>query len=242
MKVHSLFVSILIAFLAISCFANGRRGEGYGGFSTGLNLIDAKGVNRSVAIHDLKFDDQQWALGGVGFGVVGPGVILGGEGYGFTQEASSDTMSGTLSGGYGFFNVGYEVLRVRDLFAYPFIGIGGGGYTLKLVRDTGEHNAQTLINEANQMVELNRGSFLLELGLGAGYLIDMSGLNKKSESSERGGFFLGFRAGYIFDPTSTSWSFAGSKVRNGPDLKSNTFFVTMQFGGGGGQPRYGAER
>ncbi|MFH1009824.1 MAG: hypothetical protein V1784_01140, partial [bacterium] len=197
--------------------------------------IDAKGLNRSTQIHNLEFDDQQWALGGPGFGIVGPGVILGGEGYGFSQEASSDTMTGTLSGGYGFFNVGYEVFRKKDFFAYPFIGIGGGGYSLKLVRDTGEHNAQTLINEADQMVELDRGAFLLELGLGAGYLIDMSGYDKKKQSAERGGLFFGFRAGYIFDPTSPSWSFAGSKLRNGPDLTSNTLFVTLQFGGGGGE-------
>jgi hypothetical protein len=221
--------------LPATLLAAGTRGEGYGAFSTGLNLIDAGDLNRSVKIHNMEFGDQQWALGGLGFGIVGPGIILGGEGYGFSQEASGDTMTGTLSGGYGFFNVGYELLRKKDFFAYPFVGIGGGGYTLKLVQDLREHDAQTLINQANKMVELERGAFLLELGLGAGYLIDMSGYNKKQESAERGGFFIGFRTGYIFDPASPSWTFAGSKVRNGPDLTSNTFFVTLQFGGGGGE-------
>lgn len=235
MKIRIGLLCIILLLFATASSANGTRGEGYGGFSTGLNLIDVEDLNRSTAIHNLEFGDQQWALGGLAFRLVGPGVILGGEGYGFSQEVSGDTMKGTLSGGYGFFNVGYEVFRKKDFFAYPFIGIGGGGYSLKLVQDMDVPDAQTLINDANRMVEIERGAFLLELGLGAGYLIDMSGLDKKKESAERGGLFFGFRAGYILDPASPSWSFAGSKVRNGPDLKGNIFFVTLQFGGGRGE-------
>jgi len=235
MKIRIGLLCIVFLLLATASFANGTRGEGYGGFSTGLNLIDVEGLNRSTAVHNLDFRDQQWAFGGLGFGIVRHGVVLGGEGYGFSQEASGDTMTGTLSGGYGFFNVGYEVFHKKDFFGYPFLGIGGGGYTLKLVQDTGERDAQTLINQANRMVQIDRGAFLLELGLGAGYLIDMSGYDKKKESAERGGLFFGFRAGYIFDPTTPKWSFEGSNLRNGPDLTSNTFFVTLQFGGGGGE-------
>jgi hypothetical protein len=51
---------------------------------------------------------------------------------------------------------------------------------------------------------------------------------------DRGGIFVGLRAGYIFDPASPTWRFEGSKLRNDPDLDNNTVFVTLQIGGGGG--------
>lgn len=234
MKADPLFVCATVLFAVTASFADEGKGEGYGAFSTGLNLIDAGGLNRSAAFHKMEFRDQQWALGGLGFGVVGPGVILGGEGYGFSQETSSDTMTGTISGGYGFFNVGYQILRSRDFFAYPFLGIGGGGYTLRLVHDTDERDAETLIKKADRMVEIDRGGFLLELGFGLGYLIDLATPQPGAESAERGGIFLGLRAGYIFDPGSPNWKFEDTKLRGGPDLKSNAFFVTLQIGGGGG--------
>lgn len=227
-------IFVITAILLLSTVSFAGEGEGYGAFSTGLNLIDASGLNNSVAVHNMAFDDQQWALGGMGFGIVGPGIILGGEGYGFSQEISGDSMIGSISGGYGFFNVGYQLLRKGDFFTYPFIGIGGGGYKLRLVQDAGEQDAQTLINDANRMIEMERGGFLLEFGWGFGYLFDMSSSETAMNPEDRGGIFVGLRAGYIFDPASPTWRFEGSKLRNGPDLKNNTFFLTLQIGGGGG--------
>jgi hypothetical protein len=234
MNMKHLLVCVAVIVMVAASIAGEEKGHGYGAFSTGLNLIDMDGLNRSTAVHSLEFDDQNWAFGGLGFGVIGPGIILGGEGYGFGQEVSSDTMIGEISGGYGFFNVGYQVIRRGDFFSYPFLGIGGGGYTLKLVQDTGEHDAQTLIDEANRMIEIERGSFLLEIGWGFGYLFNLASPTPGEESPERGGIFVGLRTGYIFDPSSSSWRFEGSKLRNGPDLNSNTFFLTLQIGGGGG--------
>jgi hypothetical protein len=109
---------------------------------------------------------RQWALGGMGFGIVGPGIILGGEGYGFSQEISGDTIIGSISGGYGFFNVGYQIFRKGDFFSYPFIGIGGGGSKLKLVQDAGERDAQTLIDDAKPDNRNRARRFPVGIGLG----------------------------------------------------------------------------
>ncbi|MBU1708090.1 hypothetical protein KKB28_09300 [bacterium] len=227
-------IIVISAVLVLSTVSFAGNGEGYGAFSTGLNMLDASGLNKSVAVHNMEFDDNQWAFGGLGFGIVGPGIVLGGEGYGFSQEVSGDTLIGRISGGYGFFNIGYQIFRKGDFFSYPFLGIGGGGYTLRLVQDTGERDAQTLIEEANRMVEMDRSGFLLEFGWGFGYLFDMTPSGTAKNPEERGGIFVGLRTGYIFDPVSPTWCFEGSKLRNGPDLKNNTFFLTLQIGGGGG--------
>jgi hypothetical protein len=57
---------VISAVLLLSTISFAGEGEGYGAFSTGLNMIDASGLNKSVAVHNMQFDE---AVGARRYGI-----------------------------------------------------------------------------------------------------------------------------------------------------------------------------
>ena len=117
------------------------------------------------------------STGGGGHGVDASGLVTGGEGH----SAFSDG----AAGGYGFFNIGYAVLRRERLLVYPLLGIGGGA----MARDSDSTVSSAL---------------LLNPGVGADLLIPLT---------PGAGLVVGLRAGYTFSVWSDEWRWSVPCVR-----------------------------
>lgn len=169
------------------------------------------------------------SMGGGGYGIAGR-VVLGGWGAGFTQKATKAVANqeAQVSVGYGFFNIGYVLLRSGNLQVFPMLGIGGGGVILQITQKATSYDFDPLLASPNKMVQLSTGGLLLELAMGIHYLLPLSmGLEGV------GGILLGLRAGYVYTPSEADWKMSDVEVLGGPDMRPTGPYLCLMIGGAG---------
>ncbi|MCK4597488.1 hypothetical protein KAU04_05585 [bacterium] len=208
---------------------NRLKGGGGGGFMMGLNMFDFDDLDRELGERGYAaLPDNTFELGGGGYGLVGR-VLLGGEGFGFSQKASSTDQKVTIEGGYGFFDLGYVVLRTGNFFAYPCIGIGGGSLTMTIYQKGDEPTFDEILDDPAREVRVSTGGFMLNAALGMDYLVALGG----DEMGGQGGILVGLRAGYMFTPSKGDWKMEETSVLGGPELGLDGPYVHLMLGFGG---------
>lgn len=217
------------------CTVGRQAGKGY--FFVGSGTLDIDKLNSRLAGKGYpKFSDSFLTVGGGGHGIVNR-FIIGGEGMAFVTEDRETIISGktyknSLTGGCGFFDIGYSAYSHRGLSIYPILGIGGGGFSLNIT-DRSAPNFDDILSAPARSSHLSSASFLLSISVGADYL-----LNFEQRPDRTGGLILGLRVGYIFAPVTGNWSIDNIEVFGGPKTGMNGLFFHFMIGGGGSEPRH----
>jgi hypothetical protein len=200
----------------------------------GANNINIGELNTRLKSNGYReFSETCISFGGGGYGILNR-LVIGGEGFGMSTKNESGTVGGetfktTLSGGYGLFKLGYVVYRKGGFNLYPAVGFGGGGLALEIAkRETVPFD--DILKSPKRHVTLSTGSFLVDIEVGADYLMV---LNRKA-TGEEGGLSFGARLGYLFAPYRSDWGDA----LDGPAIGFDGFYFRLMFGGGGGKGKF----
>ncbi len=231
------FIGMGILFLLISVpglrAQEKTQGLGGGYFLVGENWTSLSDLNAALAKAGYgRFSENGVAFGGGGFGIRGR-LLLGGMGAGSSN--GSMTANGNkveLSGGFGLFDMGYVLFSGSAWRVYPMIGIGGGGFTLKIYSQEKPAGFQELLKNPCGELQLTSGNVLLNFGVGFHAL-----LGKKERKNEEGigGFLIGVRLGYLLSVYTSGWDAARGSVPDGPSAPFTGPYVYLTLGGGGGQ-------
>ncbi|RKY72288.1 MAG: hypothetical protein DRQ24_05355 [Candidatus Latescibacterota bacterium] len=228
----TIVVLVALSFIVpTSVYSNQEaiKGGGGGGFMLGLNRFDL--AELSTKLQAKGFDavkENNVSFGGGGYGIIGEKVLLGGEGHGCQQDVLSDTLKASVSGGYGFFNVGYVVLSERGFRLFPMLGLGGGGISLRIVKRAVTPTFDEILDSPDREINISTGGILLQFGVGVDYLLKLG----KDDEGE-GGLLFGIRAGYTYTPTKADWKMEDMDVLGGPDVTVTGPYVHFIIGGGG---------
>ncbi|MFQ5868629.1 MAG: hypothetical protein ACE5JC_01880 [Candidatus Zixiibacteriota bacterium] len=204
------------------------KGEFRGYLMIGWSPIDIDDFNDRLGSKGYsKHSDDFLSIGG-GAHVIIKRIVLGGEGHALVvgnEEAiiPAGTFKTSLSGIYGFLNVGYLTYRQGDLHVYPLIGLGGGSMNLKI----GNAEFDEVLDNPRGNARLSSLGFLINLAVGADYFVELG-------ESEKGnaGLVLGLRAGYTIAPTEGQWEAEGIQVSGGPDVGITGPYIRLMIGGG----------
>lgn len=223
----SLAVVTLISTMA---YAGGEDAKGgAGGFMFGADRVDFGGLNDKLKAKGFEeLEAGNFLFGGGGYGIVGGKLLLGGEGAGFSQDISSDTLKASVGGGYGFFDLGYVVYSRGGLRIFPFLGIGGGGVNIRIVEKGIVPTFDEVLDDPGRELVLSTGSILFQVALGVDYFISVG-----EDEKGKGGLLFGLRAGYTFAPSRADWKMRDRDVLGGPDVRLTGPYVCLIFGGGG---------
>ena len=161
------------------------------------------------------------------------GVILGGNGYGFTYpDKGNDQGSVAIGGGGGGFHIGYDLLGSAKAMLYPYAGAGGATVEMQL------HNRQKSremafgdsVIEPGQTSSYTSGFFYYELGIGIISLL----LQSDEDGMGVGGMVIGAEVGFLASVASSSWQ--DEQQRDVIGLESTAFtggYLRLTIGGGG---------
>jgi hypothetical protein len=204
-----------------------RGGAGY--FMIGGSLLRCDGLNAALERDGYShFPGSFLTLGGGGHAFIGR-LVLGGEGQGLVGRRGGNGDSKTvLSGGCGFFNVGYVAHSGSGLVVYPLFGVGAGSVDLKIMgRDAASFTE--VLGDPRRSARLQRSGFLMQLAIGADQWLG------PAASGRRRGFFIGVRAGYVLAPVKGGWELDGMEVEGGPDAGWTGPYIRISIGAGRSQ-------
>jgi hypothetical protein len=176
-----ILVTILLTFFCVPALlaaslldkAVGSEGKGFGGVLVGaIYNPGITEVNKAQESYGFpKFGDVSLGLGGMGFKVIHNKFVIGGAGFAnmpLTTEAeiNGTNISATISGGYGFFEIGYNLLGDGNLLLSPILGLGGGSTTLVFSsKDDKTYDFDDVVkNPISKEFSIGYGGFGLELG------------------------------------------------------------------------------
>jgi len=217
----------LVIFISVFVFALANSQDhfygGLGYFNAGVNFLNFDKLNKVLSDNGLaQFGNGVVSLGGGGFFIVN-NVMIGGEGFSFlSQKKDKENYRSIISGGAGFFKLGYILHQRNNFQIYPMIGIGGGGLDLKVIDKT-ERNFNNAISERKDF-NASFSALVFDVSVGADLKLGKYGY-----------FILGVKTGYLFSPVVGKWK-AGNEVdlKEGPEQGINGFYLKVSIGGGGG--------
>ena len=176
-----ILVTILLTFFCVPTLfaaslldkATSLEGKGFSGVLVGaIYNPGITEVNKALESYGFpKFGDVSLGLGGMGFGVIHNKFVIGGTGFANMPLITEAKINGTnisaiISGGYGFFEIGYNFLGDGNLLLSPILGLGGGGTKLVfLSKDDKTYNFDDVVkNPISRKFSIGYGGFGLELG------------------------------------------------------------------------------
>lgn len=207
--------------------AQSDRG-GFGYFAVGPAYASIEELNDQLSSAGYPmFSRTMLTLGGGGMGRVSDRLLLGGEGYALTSTSKAHRGRGVrLSGGYGFFNVGYLAIERGPLSAYPFLGFGGGGTTLSIESGPIASFDQVLA-QPDRGTEASKEGLLVQAGFSGSLFLG------GSDEKGVGGFLLGVQVGYAWDLSGDTWTVDDVELSGGPAAGIGGPYLRLRFGGGG---------
>ena len=229
MKRISLWVLAAAAILALADPGWARDGGGgMGYFAFGWRQVDVDELNVVLKGKGYPaFSDGYFLLGGGGHAVIRYNLIVGGEGHGLVRRQQSGLARRTsISGGYGFFNVGYSLYRTDELRVYPLLGLGGGSLQLDISERAVTSFGQ-ILDDPGRSAQVSTGGLLLDLALGADYLLAL-----REDKDSQSGMVFGLRAGYTWAPLKGEWRLAEADVAEGPPAGIEGAYVRLVIGRG----------
>jgi hypothetical protein len=209
--------------------AEPRSGRGY--FQVGFHQLDLDGLNQRLMSRGVQgFEDGFVTLGGGGHAEIGR-LLLGGEGHALLEHSeTSGAFQRKLSGGLGFFDVGFLLARPERLRAYALVGLGVGGINLRTV-ERELPSFEEVLDEPRRGSDVASGGFLLQLSLGGDVLMHRTDTPRGAR-----GLSLGARVGYVLAPWISEWQLNGAEAPGGPEVGLDGLYLRFSVGGGGSRP------
>ncbi len=201
---------------------------GSGHISAGLGFFDFGNINKRLVANDLpKIPQVSNSVGGGGHFMLGK-FVLGTSVQQYTPKRFQfDTIKLDVRAGYGFLEVGYVALTTPRVQLYPVVGIGIGGYTIKIATVDTNLTFDELLLDPKRGIELKSGGMLLNACLNLDFFL------VKHDASLPYGLLTGLEIGYTYMPKVGDWEVGGEPVKDSPKTNLNTFYVRIKLGGGG---------
>jgi hypothetical protein len=204
---------------------------GGGGFTVGYGNMNISELQTFVPGSVPGFSNDQILLGGMGHGFIGR-LVIGGGGSGITgNHFATDSLRGSVSGGYGTFDVGYAIVNKNKLKFFPMLGIGGGGYGVSITK-TGTLNVMNVIDEPGRKIDISNGGIVADFSLN---LYTIPALVYDKTENSYGGFMIGLKVGYLYSVPTSNWSYSGGDITGGPTFGLNMPYFKLVLGGFGFQ-------
>ena len=212
--------------LVLTGFALGAEKvqEGHGGLLIGVANRNLESLNARMRAGGYEtFPSTALMFGGWGWGSKGK-WMLGGSGSGFWKRVGGQVADATLSGGMGFFELGYKLESAKASQVIGLAGFGGGGYTLKLVPHEVEQDFDNILRSTRTGSQLGSGQVLGKVGL------QLDWIGPKIDKEKRTNLTVGVRLEYVFGITSPAWNVETSELHNAPDVSFSGFSLTLAVG------------
>ncbi len=224
MKRFAVILLVVGLLVSSSSFGAEKVREGVGGFFLGLSSRNVESLNDRLRAEGYgTFPSTSFNFGGWGWGVRG-NWVFGGSGSAFMNQENGQIAKATLSGGIGFFELGYKLEAARASQVVAFAGIGGGGYTLKLVPFDVEQDFTQILRHPRTGSEITGGQFLAKLG------VQLDWIGPKLGKEKRTSVTVGVRLEYVLGLTSPVWKVEDVDLRNPPDLSLDGFLLSLAIG------------
>ena len=204
--------------------APARGGAGY--VMIGGSLLDLDGLNAALRRGGYSRFHGSFLTAGIGGHAFIGSLILGVEGQMLMERRGANVGSKTaLSGGCGFFDIGYVAYSESGFMIYPLLGIGAGAINMKIMGREAASFEEILV-DTGRSVRLQTSGFLMHFALGADQWLGSVRRNG------RRGFFIGIRAGYAFAPVKSGWELGGTEIEGGPKVGWTGPYVRVSIGVG----------
>ncbi len=213
---------ILVILITSLSLLYAHEAGGYGGFLYSFSSPDLNKMNTDIQKnYGIKFENHYIGTGGTGWVIAGK-IVLGGSGFGGSYSISNDTIKIIGKYGAGFFEPGYH-LSIKKIGFDIILGIGGGNYTLVLIKGLKDASWNDILTDPQKSIELTFGGFAVQPCVRITIPIAFIGLTLKG--------------GYSFYPIKPEWKFKyGGNVLNPPDVSLSGPYLSagIVFGGKGG--------
>ncbi len=211
-----------------------KNPEGYGGFTMGLYYNSMNSLNARLKGTGYGTVDSTFTtIGGMGYGLADNRIMLGGSGFLLMDNQSESSSSkNKVKGGYGFFEMGYGIIKTKNYGLFPVLGIGGGTTKIKLnSKYSGSPDFNDILNDPKRNAEIKNSSFALKLALRNHISFKV---REKIEDGKRQIFKMGcnLNIGVIYT-FNNSWELDDIEVYNSPKLPKEKYYasITILFGG-----------
>ena len=193
-------------------------------FGPAVGLVNFDSLDIAFSQGGVSLTDKpsslQLGFGGAGFVLVEK-VVIGGSCWGGSQTVGSDDLRATIEIAGGEFDIGYRALSLRRLLIAPMLGIGGGGYTIKL-QDTSDapRSFHGLLQNPGMTSKVSFSGLTLSPQLMITIPISVVGVQ--------------LRGGYCYTPVNPQWKLEGGREQfKGPAISKGMPFVTLNVTLGG---------
>ncbi|MCX7757726.1 MAG: PDZ domain-containing protein [candidate division WOR-3 bacterium] len=197
-----------------------QGGAGY--FGPGLGFINYRELNNLFALNFIpNLKRNHFMFGGGGYAQINR-IRIGGYGVGGVQSVNNDQLNIEAGLGIGVFELGYSVVYTKGLLLTPYLGIGGGGISLKIT-PLGNRPARLDdilgLNANFGVSKVSKGGLILLPGISLDIPLIFTGLS--------------FKAGYLYSPLSGSWEHEDYGQIAGPDFNLQGIYTSLNvlFGG-----------
>lgn len=229
-----------LALLIVGCImlagnargqATGQTGYEIGGMGysiLGTSILKVDALNERLESYGYSpFSRNFFTVGGGGHAIKGR-LLIGGEGGSLLGDCEEGGNSkSTLMMGYGMFDIGYTLISAKDFRLYPMAGIGGGAIKFTVTESEGTVSFNDILETPGRSAFMSAGSLILSLSLGADYVLSFS-----SSENERGGPYIGIRAGYTLSPFMSKLKIDDTEVTSAPEIGFSGPFIKVMIGGG----------
>lgn len=233
-KMRFLAVICLAGFLMTDFAQAGEKDKGkkmsiwY--FSAGGNMLNIGDLNDAIeAVGYPTISENFYSFGLGGHSVMKKNFILGMEAQMLmSEEVSGNNLENSMDAAYGMLNFGIN-LWSRNMFrVYPLIGLGYGSLKFKIQEEGTSPTFSEILLDPRRNVTLRTSGFLLNIALGADYIIKF-GKHKKKDR----GLLVGFRFGYTTTPFKGDWQVNETEITGGPEIGITGPYIRLIIGGGG---------
>uniref|UniRef100_A0A7C4YHA1 Outer membrane protein beta-barrel domain-containing protein n=1 Tax=candidate division WOR-3 bacterium TaxID=2052148 RepID=A0A7C4YHA1_UNCW3 len=218
-------------FLLFAFASFGMTSGGGGGYFIGFDGIDFGNLNNFLSGQGFgKLEKYIFSEGGGGYAKIG-NIMIGGSGFGFSDDISSNNYLCKVSFSYGGFEAGYSFLSIRDFNLFALFGVGSGNLTLRIDERFSPPVFDSVFLSPGRTSIIYSTYTVLKGEIGLDYLL---AFGKSGKSG--GGLLFGIRAGYIYSPTKPDWKFEeiNTDVIGGPEVMIKGPYIHFLVIGGAG--------
>ena len=235
------FVSFC-AMLAVAGVATAQDGL-YGTFIVGQKFINLKALNDSIAANvqtpGVAFASNNWTFGGEGHMIIAKNFVLGGKGFGFSQErvvqGTAPSRRLRISGGMGVGTLGYAFLGGDGgtFRLIPQIGVGVAPFLFqskRIIDSVSMRNFSSVFRSENDnMTVLAKAGLVLDGALSFDWYMKFIHLLSVIPGLESGPL-LHEEVGYTYIPVNLKWMRDVDQLSTEPNMKFDGFYFNVGIG------------
>ncbi len=220
-----LFSTVFVskAYSEESCSDRLNKLTYYGG---GIHTLNISDLNTVLTKSSYKsFPTSLYSIGGGSRSISGK-LVTGSDWNVSLENKNLNTVNGfnsyISSSANILLNAGYIIFSAGDFNVYPILGGGIGRITMDIVKDGKAPDFNDSLSKPEKMTSFSSLSLLLDLGIGADYLVKLG----KSEP-KKGGIVFGLKVGSMFTVYQTNFQLKGESVPGSPAINNNGFYIKL---------------